>query len=191
MAISVFPFGSVDVAGVLIDTRISESHRARSTATRFAIDGSDQDITDQIVLDPAEFTIVGWVSNIDESGVALGQRAAEAHAAFQSLNRNRERVDVLTTHVLYEQYVLTSVDTVHEGLTTGAIEVSLTFTEVPQIGETNVPIPASVVSDGEIDSYGRSEAMSAPSEIDAGRKVSRVTEDPVYAFSLSDFGVIQ
>lgn len=184
-------FDGVDIAGVLIDTRISETHKSNGTPTRYAIDGADPDINDQIVLDPREFTITGWISNIDGSGRAEGQRAAERHAAFHAMNRARNTVDVLTTHELYENVYPRTVSTTHEDLTTGAIEIAISFVQINQIGETNVPIPAAVVSDGNIESHGRSEAMAAPSEVDAGRKKAAVTEDSSTLYRILNNGEVR
>lgn len=173
MAYAIFKYGQPEIAGILVDNRISENHVYEAEITRIPIDGADPDVSDHIVLSPDMITIEGWISNIDTPMVpATGERAKQALADFNKMIKDRALLDVQTYHLLYEKMALLKVEATHEDQTTGALKISCTFQQVNQVEAQILPIPASTVTDGTNEQQGRSEVAAAASEVNSGRKTA-------------------
>jgi hypothetical protein len=169
----IFRAGQPEIAGVLVDNRLSETHEATAEATLFPVDGASPDVTEHVILAPPKITIEAWISNIDGSFIpAIGERAKQALIDLQTLRIDRELLEVVTYHIIYEDMVLVEIKAVHENLETGALKVSCTFQQVNPVQSQLLPIPAETVSEGGGD-QGRSEKPAASSEENSGRKTSQ------------------
>jgi hypothetical protein len=174
MAYAFFKAGQPEIAGVLVDNRLSEEHKAEAEMTRFPIEGGSPDVSDHVILSPKEISITAWVSNIDGVGIpAVGERAKQVLIDLQKLRDDRERLDLVTYHVIYQNMVLVSVTGTHQNTATGALEVTCVFQQNNEVAVELLPIPAETVSEAdENDDHGRGERSAATSEVDSGRKTS-------------------
>ncbi len=173
MAYAFFKVGQPEIAGVLVDNRLSEEHKAEAEMTRFPIEGGDPDVSDHVILTPKEITITAWISNIDGTNIpAVGERAKQALVDLQKLRDDRQLLDLVTYHIIYQNMVMISVVATHKDTLTGALEVSCKFQQNNPVAVELLPIPAPTVSEGNIDDHGRGERYSAASEQDSGRKTA-------------------
>lgn len=175
MPYAIFRAGQPEIAGVLVDNRISEEHTAEAEMTVFPIDGADPDVSEHIVLRPKEFTVTAWISNIDGNFIpAVGERAKQALIDLQLLRDERGLLEIVSYHIIYENMALISVSAVHEDTTTGALKISCSFQQVNPVQAELLPIPAPlVVEDPDNPDQGRGERYAAASEQDSGRKTSQ------------------
>lgn len=191
MAYAIFKYGQPEIAGILVDNRISESHVYEAEITRIPIDGADPDVSDHIVLSPDVVTIEAWISNIDAPGIpATGERAKQALADFNKMIKDRALLDIQTYHLLYEKMGLLKVEATHEDQATGAIKVTCTFQKVNQVEAQVLPIPAATVTSGTNEQQGRSEVEAASSEVNVGRKTSPDAASTLYYAAQSN-GLVQ
>lgn len=191
MPYAIFKYGQPNIAGVLVDNRISEQHVYEAEMTRIPIDGNDPDVSDHIVLSPDQVTIEAWISNIDAPSVpATGERAKQAIADLNKLIKDRQLLDIQTYHVLYQKMGLIKVEISHEDAATGAIKIICTFMQANQVEAQILPIPEATVSDGTQEGHGRNEKTAAPSEENAGRKTSQDGQSVAYTIA-SDTGLVQ
>lgn len=189
MPFAIFKVGQPDIAGVLVDNRLSETHEASAEVTLFPVDGADPDVSEHVILTPAMITIEAWISNIDGPFIpALGERAKIALIDLQTLRKDRNLLEVVTYHVLYDSMVLVDVKAVHENTETGALKVTCTFQQINQVQSQLLPTPSATVSAGGGD-QGRNEKPSASSEEDAGRKTSQDADSSFFFAAVG--GLIQ
>lgn len=174
MPYAFFKVGQPNIAGVLVDNRLSEEHRAEAEMTQFPIDGAAPDVTEHVILAPKELTITAWISNIDGDGaLAVGDRAKTALADLIKLRDDRALLDVESYHLLYDNMVMISVAATHEDVQTGALKVVCGFKQANPVQAESLAIPAATVSEGEENpDHGRGERSAAASEENAGRKTS-------------------
>lgn len=175
MAYAIFKVGQPDIAGVLVDNRLSEEHKAEAEMTVFPVDGNRPDVSEHVILRPKELTITAWISNIDGNFIpAVGERAKQALADLQTLRDDRGLLDIVSYHIIYENMAMINVTAVHEQDLTGALQVTCTFRQANPVQAQLLPIPAPLVAeDSDNPDHGRGERYAAASEENSGRKTSQ------------------
>lgn len=190
MAYAIFRVGQPEIAGVLVDNRLSEKHTADAEMTVFPIDGADPDVSEHIILRPKELVITAWISNIDGNFIpAVGERAKQALVDLQTLRDDRQLLDIVSYHIIYEKMAMIGIEATHEDVTTGALQITCTFRQANPVQAQLLPIPAPLVAEasGNPD-HGRGERYAASSEENSGRKTS---SDSSIAYSLVNNAVTQ
>ena len=129
-------YGGPLVAGVEVSVLLSEQHTLSATATRTALeDGAS--VTDHVILDPVQISVAFAMSN---AGTGSDQ-ARDVYESFKKLRDEREVLELITEHALYENMVIVGIDHTHQAPHRGALQVTLrlqqlTFVEIQTVGRS-------------------------------------------------------
>lgn len=130
--VSVWRKGDPAVSSVRVDVITVETHKKKATPTQIPLeDGSI--VSDHVIIQPNEVTIAFEMSNIDEGQPPVGERAKTAFADLSQLELKRELLEVMTTHELYKDMVLTAIDASNAAPFDGRLVATATFTQISRV----------------------------------------------------------
>ena len=189
MAISaqIFRNGTPELAGVGIDTRLSENHVASAQVTRQVIEDGSQS-SDHIVLNPDTVEVLIEVSNVDKTdelivspaGIAAqfgvqinpggqGERARNAWAEFKRKIQSRELFEVVTDHELYTDMAIEYIAGDHAAPFRGRLIARIGFTKVDRTQLTFVQVGEEQLDPEQADgTIPNPIAKAASSQVDQG-----------------------
>lgn len=125
------------VAGVEVSVLLSESHNMAASATKLSLESGTQ-VTDHIIVDPADVTIVFEMSNVGGGA----DTARDVFETFKTLLESRELLELTTEHHVYKDMVILGVSPVHQAPYKGALNISvnlqqINFVRLQQVGRVN------------------------------------------------------
>lgn len=120
--------GGPMVAGVEVSVIISESHNYTAQSTKLAME-SGTIVSDHIILQPVAVDIVFEVVNTAE-GKAIAKDVLET---FYNVMAQRELLELITEHRVYENMALVNVSALHAAPFKGRLQLSATLEEMPQV----------------------------------------------------------
>lgn len=113
------------VAGVEVSVRYTESHTLSATVSQQTLE-SGAKVSDHVILDPTKVDIDFEVTNVGD-GPSV---AKDVFETFKKMLQEREPVELITEHFIYEQMVLVNLSPVHEAPFKGRLRISATLEEV-------------------------------------------------------------
>jgi hypothetical protein len=159
----------ITIIDVPVDGRESELHTLTAEASKFALEDGSQ-VSDHIVINPAEIEIPYVLTNLDGEAGSYGQRAATAYNEFRRKLNSRELYDVVTRHVLYENMALLETPAENTAPFSGRLFGSLKFQQINMANVASVEYPPSQFpNDGT--------RTSAMSEVQSGNQASSGLDD--------------
>lgn len=170
MAVGIFAGQElITVIGVPVDGRQAELHTLTAESSQFALEDGSQ-VSDHIVINPAEVEIPYVMSNFDGDEGSYGQRATTSYNEFRQKLNSRQLYQVVTRHVLYENMALLETPAENTAPFSGRLFGSLRFKQVNQANVASVQYPPSQFpNDGT--------RTSAMSEVQSGNQASSELTD--------------
>ncbi len=164
---------SMLIDAVPVDIRTGEFHTFTATPTAYATEAGTIR-SDHIVVSPDTVSIGVAIGNLErEEGTAQGERAKTSLAALRRKAKKREIVDVLTTHILYKDMMISSIAAENVAPFDGTLVMRVTFTHMPQDKPILVTIPESQLPANDPAGVNK----TAPGTEDGGRQEPVTPED--------------
>ena len=147
--VGIFPQRSAEISGLvgIVDSYTQETHNLSSSKTSYPVeDGAS--VTDNVVHEPDVLTLEGWVSNIMEieGGIEPAARPTDAWARIRELKDRGEPLRVVTLLGVYENMIITRVDSTVDQTTGTALRFSMTLEEMRTASTKSVRLPPAKVS---------------------------------------------
>lgn len=137
----------IEIDGV-VDLYDTEAHQLRISKTSQPIE-TGSSITDNAIIEPRRLTMQGFVSNIAPPefvvSVPAPERGKEAWARIVTLAEKREPVTILTMLELYENFLITGLDSRVDSATGTSLEFVIQLEEILFADSEFVTLPASSV----------------------------------------------
>ena len=151
------PFeGGPLVAGVEVSVLLSEAHSFTATVSNLSLESGAQ-VCDHVIVNPDDVSIVFSMTN-----TGGGQETArDVLETFKRMRDERQLLELITEHYVYENMVLTSVSPMHQAPYKGALNFSIKLQQVNFV---------------QLESVGREEGNLNP-----GTPSSRTATGPVNA----------
>ena len=113
------------VAGVEVSVLISESHSLRSNATRLSLESGAQ-VSDHVIVEPATVTVSFAMTNAGSGA----DTARDVFETFKRMLEDRELVELITEHHVYDDMIITGVNPVHQAPYKGALNVTVNLQKI-------------------------------------------------------------
>lgn len=115
------------IAGVEVSVRYSESHTLNASATRQTLE-SGAKVSDHVIIEPYSVSVSFEVTNTGDGPAA----AKDVFETFKRMLEQRERVELITEHHIYDNMVLTGLGPVHEAPFKGRLKCTANLVQVKQ-----------------------------------------------------------
>ncbi|MPW32024.1 hypothetical protein F9L16_24065 [Agarivorans sp. B2Z047] len=145
MATAIFKGG--EIQEYLADVVTSEDHNLSSQVSHFAMETGARR-SDHIIFNPDEVTISFELSNQNNDGDELGDRAARLYESLRNAYLSRDLYDVVTRHFLYQSMVIANVRATQSGPFQGRLVASVLFKQFDEIQLSTITIPEGRLEDG-------------------------------------------
>lgn len=169
------------LGGIQLDAVISESHSNKVKVTKNPVE-LGAEITDHAIIEPKQLKIVADVSDTPMGLAALGQivdlvtglfgtstdknltRSVAAYNAMVKLQERLEPITVQTKLVLYQNMVITGIETDQNVHTSRYVSMVITLDEVLITESEIVPLSEDILQDGRPTEQGASAAQRGRQE---------------------------
>ena len=120
------PFeGGPLVAGVEVSVVLSEAHNFTASVSSFSLESGAQ-VCDHVIVNPDDVSIVFSMTN-----TGGGQETArDVFETFKRMRDERQLLELITEHYVYENMVLTSVSPMHQAPSKGALNFSIKLQQI-------------------------------------------------------------
>ena len=113
------------VAGVEVSVMLSEAHSFTATPSSFSLESGSQ-VCDHVIVNPDEVSIVFSMSNVGSGR----ENARDVFETFKRMLAQRQLVELITEHYVYENMILTSISPMHQAPYKGALNFSIKLQQV-------------------------------------------------------------
>ena len=153
------------VAGIEVSVLISEAHTLSAEASKFALESGAQ-VSDHVIVQPPTVAIAFEMTNAGPGAMA----AKDVFESFKKMMEERERVELITEHHVYDNMVLTGLTPLHAAPYKGRLQCTATLQRINQV---------------KLQTVGREETKLAPgptkktasAEVDAGVQNTQSVND--------------
>ena len=113
------------VAGVEVSVLVSEAHALSSSVSKLAVESGAQ-LSDHVIVNPVDVSIVFGMTN-----TGLGADAArDVFETFKRMQENRELVELITEHHVYDNMVITNLNPMHQAPYKGALNFTVKLQQI-------------------------------------------------------------
>lgn len=124
------------VAGVEVSALLSEAHNLSATATKLSLESGEQ-VTDHVIVSPDDISVVFTMSNAGTGADA----ARDAFETFKKMRDERDLLELVTEHHVYENMVIVGFNPMHQAPYKGALNITLhlqqiNFVELQAVGRS-------------------------------------------------------
>ena len=113
------------VAGVEVSVLVSESHSMTSNATKLSLESGAQ-VTDHVIVNPDEVSVVFAMTNVGSGA----DTARDVFETFKRMRDDRELVELITEHHVYEDMVVVGVSPLHQAPYKGALNFTVNLQQI-------------------------------------------------------------
>ena len=113
------------VAGVEVSVLLSEAHSFTASVSGFSLESGAQ-VSDHVIVNPNEVSIVFSITNAGGGH----ETARDVLETFKRMRDQRQLLELITEHYVYENMVLTSVSPMHQAPYKGALNFSIKLQQI-------------------------------------------------------------
>lgn len=113
------------VAGVEVSVVLSEAHNFTASVSSFSLESGAQ-VCDHVIVNPDEVSIVFSMTNTG----AGQENARDVFETFKRMRDERQLLELITEHYVYENMVLTSISPMHQAPYKGALNFSIKLQQI-------------------------------------------------------------
>lgn len=143
---------TTEISGLVgvVDAYPEERHSLAATKTKYPVE-TGESIGDNIVNEPDVIVLEGWVSNLQlaeeaETDIPPEGKPSEAWARLKDLKEKGELLRVITQLGVYENMLITSIESTVDVSTGNALRFSMTLEELETVETVFVQLPPAKVS---------------------------------------------
>lgn len=149
------------IGDIELDCTITERHSHRATPTRQPVEDGAK-VSDHVIQEPDGLTLDGlWTDTPNGGERAQVARSKELYLALVTLKERGEPVDVVTGLRVYQNMIVTGIDTHKDARTGFAVPVSITLEPIRIAQQQTTQIPPDVIA---------ASARHSATQKDSGRK---------------------